>query len=59
MEKDRILNVGDDLDIYSLHIVLLPLLRKAINSFIHGWNNHKVKFLLTEFIQKILLPIMK
>ena len=42
MEQDRILNVGDDLDIYSLHFVLLPMLRKAISSFIFGWNNHKV-----------------
>lgn len=43
MQETGSLDVGSVTDLYSLHFVVLPLLRKAIDSFTIGWNNHKMR----------------
>jgi len=43
MQETGSFDTGSVIDLYSLHFVVLPLLRKAIDSFITGWNNHKMR----------------
>lgn len=40
MEEDNVLNPDDDVDIFCLHIVYLPLIQKLLEEFIKTWNLH-------------------
>lgn len=42
MEAEGILDIGNPVHLWSLHLVFLPRLNAALRSFVETWNNHKL-----------------
>ena len=42
LEHSGILDPTDEVHMFCIHIVYIPLINNAINQFIHQWNNHTV-----------------
>ena len=40
MEETGLLDVNSEIDIFSLHFVFLPKIRRSLDAFKSGWNNH-------------------
>lgn len=40
MEEIGILNINNDVHIFCLHFVFIPLIRKHLSDFLNGWNHH-------------------
>lgn len=40
MEEEQLLNVEDDIHMFSLHYVYLPRINYALRQFMDAWNNH-------------------
>ena len=40
MEEEQLLNVEDDIYMFSLHYVYLPRINYALRQFMDAWNNH-------------------
>lgn len=43
LEDSGLLNVDDPLDIYTLHLVMLPAIQHQLNAFREGWANHPLR----------------
>lgn len=42
LENEGKLNPGNEIDLYCLHLVYLPRINSALESFINSWNNHPI-----------------
>lgn len=42
MEQQGILDVGNEVHLWALHLVFLPRINKALDIFTNTWNNHKL-----------------
>ncbi len=40
MEESGLLNIDNDVDMFSLHYVFLPRIQNNLRMFQRGWNNH-------------------
>ncbi|KAG9278067.1 hypothetical protein AMEX_G5862 [Astyanax mexicanus] len=43
LERDQLLDVCSSEDLFAVHAVFLPKLRKDLESFVDGWNNHPIR----------------
>ena len=43
LEDAGILNVDNELDLYSLQYVFLPIIQKQLDSFRHAWAHHHLR----------------
>lgn len=43
MESAGVMEPGDDVHIWALHFVFLPLLKRSLDMFISQWNNHGLR----------------
>lgn len=43
LEEHELLNISDELQLYSLHYVYLPRINKALDEFRSTWNHHRMR----------------
>lgn len=43
MESTGLLNIDDPLQLFTLHLIFLPRINKALGEFLEGFNHHKVR----------------
>uniref|UniRef100_A0A8B9H5Z3 Integrase core domain-containing protein n=1 Tax=Astyanax mexicanus TaxID=7994 RepID=A0A8B9H5Z3_ASTMX len=43
LEREQLLDVCSSEDLFAVHAVFLPKLRKDLESFVDGWNNHPIR----------------
>ena len=43
LEDAGLLNINDPLDMYTLHLVMLPVIQRQLDLFREGWANHSLR----------------
>jgi len=43
LEAGQNLNADSELDLFALHHVFMPLLRREVEQFVNSWNHHKLR----------------
>ncbi|KAL6490114.1 hypothetical protein MHYP_G00004590 [Metynnis hypsauchen] len=43
LERDQLLDLSSTEDLFTVHTVFLPKLKKDLQNFVEGWNNHPIR----------------